>query len=231
VLPYFLAAVLLWYALLQSGVHATLAGVLGAFTVPARPKYDPAVFSAQVKKLIVRFDAAFRPGTSIMTNDELRAVVQTLDNGIAAVQTPLQRQEHLWHLPVAFLVIPVFALFNAGIPLELSSMGTTTAHPVFLGVTAGLVLGKFIGITGASWLALRAGVAQLPTDTRFAQIAGVSLLGGIGFTMSIFIAELGFAEAPEYLLMAKTGVLAASVLSGVAGFTWLWVLGNRSRAG
>jgi NhaA family Na+:H+ antiporter len=84
------------------------------------------------------------------------------------------------------------------------------------------VLGKFIGITGASWLALKLGIAQLPAGTRFAQIAGVGLLGGIGFTMSIFIAELGFIHQPEFLLMAKTGILAASLLSGVAGLAWIY---------
>jgi len=226
VIPYFVVAVLLWYALLQSGVHATLAGVLGAFTVPARPKYDPPLFSAHIKKLIARFDASNQPGTSIMTNEELRAVVQTLENSVGAVQTPLQRLEHIWHLPVAFLVIPVFALFNAGIPLQFDSIAETLAHPVALGVTAGLVLGKIIGITGACALALWVGIAQLPTATRFSQIAAVSLLGGIGFTMSIFIAELAFSGHPEHLMMAKTGVLAASLLSGIVGFTWLWLLGR-----
>ena len=230
VIPYFVIAVLLWYALLQSGVHATLAGVLGAFTVPARPKYDPRLFSSHMKNMIERFDASYRRGTNIMTNDELRAVVQTLDNGVVAVQAPLQRLEHIWHLPVAFLVIPVFALFNAGIPLQLESFAATFTHPVALGVTTALVLGKFIGITGASLLALKIGIARLPTATRFAQIAAVSLLGGIGFTMSIFIAELAFLEHPENLLMAKTGVLAASLLSGIAGFSWLWLLGHAGPA-
>jgi NhaA family Na+:H+ antiporter len=226
ILPYFLVAVLLWYALLESGVHATVAGVLGAFTVPARPKYDPRLFSTHMKDLLERFDASYRRGRDIMTNEELRAVVQTLDNGVVAVQAPLQRLEHIWHLPVAFLVIPVFALFNAGIPLELGSLAVTATHPVTLGVTAGLVLGKFIGITGASLLALKLGIARLPTATRFAQIAAVSLLAGIGFTMSIFIAELAFAGQPQNLLMAKTCVLAASLLSGIAGFAWLWLLGR-----
>lgn len=225
-IPYFAVAVLLWYALLQSGVHATLAGVLGAFTVPARPKYDPQLFSAHLKKMITRLDASLKPGTSILTNDELRAVVQTLQNGVVAVQTPLQRLEHLWHLPVAFLVIPLFALVNAGIPLQFAALPATLVHPVTLGVTAGLVLGKLVGITGASALALRLGIARLPTATRFSHIAAVALLAGIGFTMSIFIAELGFARNPEHLLMAKTGVLVASLLSGALGFVWLWLLGR-----
>jgi NhaA family Na+:H+ antiporter len=225
-LPYFLLAVLLWYALLKSGVHATLAGVIGAFAVPARPRYDPVAFGAHLRRLLARYDESMRPGTSVLTNDELRAVVQAMDNGVVAMQAPLQRLEHLWHLPVAFLVIPVFALVNAGIPLEPGSLGETVRSPVALGVTLGLVVGKFVGITGASWLALRAGLAQLPTGTRFAQVAAVSLLGGIGFTMSIFIAELGFAGQPELLVMAKTGILAASVISGAAGFAWLWFLGR-----
>ncbi|MDO9012641.1 MAG: Na+/H+ antiporter NhaA [Gallionella sp.] len=227
VLPYFGVAILLWYVLLQSGVHATLAGVLCAFAIPARPKYDPVLFSGHIKELVGRFDASHQQGGNIMTNETLYSVVQTLERGVRGVQTPLQRLEHSWHLPVAFLVIPIFALTNAGIPLQLGALGETLAHPVMSGVLLGLVLGKFIGITGACWLALRLGIAQLPSNTRFSQIAAVSLLGGIGFTMSIFIAELGFATQPEYLLIAKTGVLVASLLAGMLGFAWLWQLGRK----
>ena len=223
-LPYFIVAVLLWYALLQSGVHATLAGILGALSVPATPKYDPERFSGQVRELMLRFDASHEPGKSIMTNDKLRAVVQTLENGVHSVEAPLQRLEHVWHMPVAYLVIPIFALANAGIPLTFGSLGETLAHPVMLGVSLGLVLGKFIGITGASWLVLKLGIAVLPKNTRFIQIAGVSLLAGIGFTMSIFVAQLGFAHNEELLLMAKTGILAASILAGVVGFIWLYMV-------
>ena len=223
-LPYFIIAVLLWYALLQSGVHATIAGVLGAMTVPAVPKYNPERFSEHVKDLMQKFDASHEPGKSILTNDSLRAVVQTLDNGVLSVEAPLQRLEHLWHLPVAYLIIPVFALVNAGIPLEFDTLGETMAHPVLIGVSLGLVLGKFIGITGFSWLVLKLGIAQLPKGTRFTQIAGVSLLAGIGFTMSIFVAQLGFGEREDLLLMAKTGILAASLLAGVAGYIWLYLV-------
>jgi len=223
-LPYFMLGGLLWFALLKSGVHATLAGVLTAFTIPATPKYDPVRFSEHVRELMTRFDASHRPGKSIMTNDALRSVVRTLGNGVRKVETPLQRLEHGLHMPVAFLVIPVFAFFNAGIPMELAGLEKTLTHPVTLGVMFGLVLGKFIGITGACWLALKFGLGQLPANTRFSQVAGVALLAGIGFTMAIFIAELGFAEQPEYLLMAKTGILLASCVAGVSGFIWLkWV--------
>ncbi len=223
-IPYFIVAVLMWYALQQSGVHATLAGIMGALSVPATPKYDPARFSEHVGRLMKRFDASHQPGKSIMTNIELRAVVQALENGVHSVETPLQRLEHVWHMPVAYLVIPIFALVNAGVPLASGSLSDSLTHPVFLGVSLGLVLGKFIGITGASWLVLYLGVAELANDTRFAQIAGVSLLAGIGFTMSIFVAQLGFGEREDLLLMAKTGILAGSLLAGVAGFIWLYLV-------
>lgn len=127
-------------------------------------------------------------------------------------------------MPVAYLVIPIFALANAGIPLAFGSLGETLADPVMLGVSLGLVLGKFIGITGASWLVLKLGIAVLPKDTRFTQIAGVSLLAGIGFTMSIFVAQLGFSHNEEMLLMAKTGILFASLLAGISGFIWLYMV-------
>jgi NhaA family Na+:H+ antiporter len=176
-----------------------------------------------------RFDASHEPGKSIMRNDKLRAVVQTLENGVHSVEAPLQRLEHTWHMPVAYMVIPIFALANAGIPLSFSSFGAALTHPVLLGVSLGLVVGKFIGIAGVSWLLLKMNLAVLPKDTRFTQIAGVSLLAGIGFTMSIFVAELGFIEQPEFLLMAKTGILMASLLAGIAGFIWLYLVSEKDK--
>jgi NhaA family Na+:H+ antiporter len=228
ILPYFILSIFLWYAMYLSGVHATLAGVLGAFSVPARPKYNPDRFSQQVSELMQRFNDSHVSGQSIMTNDKLRAIVQTLGNGIYQVEAPLQRLEHAWHLPVAYLVIPIFALFNAGIPLDLSGFGQILMHPVTMGVSIGLIFGKVLGIAGSCWIALKLNIGQLPAETRFTQIIGVSLLGGIGFTMSIFIAELGFIHQPELLLMAKTGILFASLIAGVAGFIWLYLAGSKN---
>lgn len=227
-IPYFVIAVILWYALLQSGVHATLAGVLGAFSVPARSKYDPNLFADRINELIDRYIASRKKDDSPLTNKKLYTVVQNLEESVNGVQTPLQRLEHIWHLPVAFIVIPIFAIFNAGIPIQFNSLSDTLTHPVMLGVAFGLFFGKFIGITGACWLALKFGIGQLPTGTRFSQIAAVSILGGIGFTMSIFIAELGFVGQAENLLMAKTGVLLASLFAGVIGYILLWFLGKKS---
>jgi len=227
-MPYFIVAIALWYALLLSGVHATLAGILGALSVPAIPKYKPELFSQNVKELMQRFDASHKPGQSIMTNDKLRAVVQTLENGVHSVEAPLQRLEHVWHMPVAYLVIPIFALANAGISLSFDSFDKVATHPVLVGVTFGLILGKFIGIAGVSWLLLKLNLAVLPKDTSFTQIAGVSLLAGIGFTMSIFVAELAFAGHAENLLMAKTGILLASLVAGVSGYIWLYMVSEKN---
>lgn len=225
-LPYFAVGGFVWLAMLDSGIHATIAGILVAWTIPARPKYDPQRFSQYVRELLDRFDANHRPGLGIMRNDDQRAILQTLESGIHRVETPLQRLEHSFHLPVAMLIVPIFALTNAGIPIAFDALGSMAANPITLGVIAGLVLGKFIGITGASWLAVRLGLAEMPAGADMRHIAGVSLLGGIGFTMSIFIAELAFTGSPEALLAAKTGILFASLFAGVAGFSYLWWIGR-----
>lgn len=220
-LPYFIVGLLLWLAMLKSGVHATLAGVLTALTIPASIKYEPQSFSNYVRTLMDKFDRGHKPGESIMKNEDQRSILQTLENGVHMMEAPLQRLEHSMHMPVAFIVIPIFALANAGIPIDFSAIGESLAHPVALGVMGGLILGKVLGIAGFSYIAIKLGFGSLPAGTTFTQIIGVSFLGGIGFTMSIFIAELAFAQQPELLLMAKTGVLFASILAGVIGYLWL----------
>jgi len=228
-LPYLLLGALLWLAMLKSGVHATLAGVLTALVIPARPKFKPEQFSALMRRLLDKFDVNHKPGVSIMRNEKQHSILQTLENGVHSVETPLQRLEHSMHTPVAFLVIPIFALANAGIPIDVSTIGETMTSPVTIGVMLGLILGKFIGIMGFCYVAIKLGIAQLPPNVSFNQIGGVSLLAGIGFTMSIFIAELAFIGQPENLLMAKTGILFASLIAGVVGYTWLYVAGKPSK--
>ncbi len=227
-LPYFLVGIAMWLAMLQSGIHATLAGIFTALTIPAWPKYDPVRFSRHVKKLMRRFDASSYQDETLMQNEKQNAIVQALENGVRMVETPLRRLERSMHMPVAFVIIPVFALANAGIPIAEESLGDAMLHPVTFGVATALILGKFIGIAGVSWIVLKLGLGQLPAGTHFAHIIGIGLLGGIGFTMSIFIAELGFKANPEYLLMAKTGVLFASLLAGVAGSLWLLAVSRRA---
>ena len=228
---YFLVGVFLWMALLKSGVHATLAGVITAFTIPALPRFDPRAFSQRMRDLLDRFDASYTDDASILKNPQMKGVVQTMENGVHGVETPLQRLEHSMHLPVAFLVLPAFALLNAGVPIDFDNLGSAFSHPVTLGIGAGLILGKFIGIAGVSWLAVRLGLASLPAGTSMGQIGGAALLGGIGFTMSIFIAELAFAHQPQLILQAKLGILAASLLAGVGGFLWLRYSAGRAADG
>lgn len=226
--PYFLLGMLLWLAMLKSGIHATLAGVLTALTIPSASRLDTTGFSNSVRSLLDRFDLHHRPGTSIMVNDTQRSVLQTLENGVHQVESPLQRLEHSMHMPVAFFIIPIFALANAGVPIQLAGLQETLAHPLTMGVMLGLIVGKVVGVAGFTWVALRLGVGVLPSGVRFTHIIGAGLLAGIGFTMSIFIAELGFAGNEEYLLLAKTGILFASVIAGVGGYLWLFTVSLRS---
>ncbi|MCG8486391.1 MAG: Na+/H+ antiporter NhaA [Chromatiales bacterium] len=224
---YFAIGILLWLALLKSGVHATLAGVITAFTIPALPRYEPSAFSRRMREMLDRFDNSHRPGESILRNQQLSAVVQTLENGIHGVETPLQRLEHSMHLPVAFLVLPLFALFNAGVAIDFTNLGAALSHPVTMGVSMGLLLGKFIGIAGIAWLVVRLGWATLPRGVHMGHIGGAALLAGIGFTMSIFIAELAYTNQPEMILQAKLGILSASLIAGTLGYLWLYRLGSK----
>lgn len=227
-LPYMLLGVVMWVAMLQSGVHATLAGIFLAFTIPMRPKYDPQRLLSHINEMVGHIKDAHQREDNIVINDELRCRVQALGEGVQLVQAPAQVLEHKMHLPTAYIIIPIFALANAGIPIDWSAFGTIITHPVSMGIAAGLVIGKLVGIAGFSWVAVKLGLTTLPEGLNFKHIVGVGLMGGIGFTMSIFIAELGFAHHAEDLLMAKTGILLASILAGVSGFLWLYLTAEKS---
>lgn len=228
--PHFLVGCLLWLAMLESGVHATIAGILAAWTVPGRPKLEPKRFRRHVRQLMDRFDRLDRGRKTLIHNQQQRAIVQALEGGIHKVESPLQRLEHSMHIPVAFLIIPLFALANAGVPIEFASLGGTFTQPVTLGVMFGLVAGKLIGVAGVSMLAVKLGAGKLPSDCTAAHIVGVALLAGIGFTMSIFIADLAFGDQqPTQLTHAKIGILAGSLLNGVAGYLWLRMLGEHPK--
>jgi len=228
-LPYMLLGVLLWLALLKSGVHATLAGVLLAFTIPMKPKLDTPRFLTRTHALLDEIEAAYKQESNIILNDAMRGRITALVDGAHLAQAPAQRLEHSLHLPSAYLIIPIFALANAGIPIDFGAFGDIFANPVALGVMLGLVGGKLVGIVGFIWLTVMLGWSRLPRGLGFGHIIGMALLGGIGFTMSIFIAELAFAGSPENLLMAKTGILLASLIAGFSGYFWLKILGARRK--
>jgi NhaA family Na+:H+ antiporter len=231
-LPYIALGVLMWYALLQSGIHATLAGILLAATIPARPAYHPAQFERRVEELQRAF-AADRQDASTpddpLGNERMVSISQAMEHSAVAVQSPLQRMEHGLTPWVTFVVIPLFALANAGVDLASVAWRESLASDVTLGVLGGLVLGKFLGITSFSWLAVKLEVARLPVGVRWPHLAGAAWLAGIGFTMSLFIAQLAFADA-AMVEHAKLGILLGSMVSAIVGVVWLLVVGSAATA-
>ncbi len=221
-LPYLLIGIVVWSCFLASGVHATVAGVLMAMTIPARTRIDADEFMERADRNLADFRAARAPGSSVLTNLRQQTALQGLESATEAAQAPLQRIEHDLHAPVAFVIIPLFALANAGVTLS-GGIADSATHPVTLGIILGLVIGKPLGITLFSWLAVRAGLAELPPGIRWNAVHAVSWLGGIGFTMSLFVAGLAFPDG-GLVDESKLGIFAASLAAGIAG----WILLRRA---
>ena len=211
---YGLIGLAVWVLMLKSGVHATIAGVLVALTIPATRKIDEVEFAERADGLLAQFAAGLTVGGSTPTPDQMHAV-HSLEKACEQIETPLQRLEHGLHGLVAFFIMPVFALANAGVALGAGAAALIT-DTVALGVMLGLVVGKPLGVMTLAYLAVKTGLAALPSGVTWRHVMGVSFLTGIGFTMSIFIANLAFGAGP-LLDSAKVGILAASVVSGVLG--------------
>ncbi|MCI4410122.1 MAG: Na+/H+ antiporter NhaA [Thiotrichales bacterium] len=221
-IAYFIVAIALWLTLLNSGVHATIAGVITAFTIPALPRYNTRAFSQQMRSALDSFDRAAKDSSgNLLRNHAQFEILQRLEHKVQGVATPLQRLEHSLNLPVAFLVLPIFAFANAGITIDFDQLVASLNHPVTQGVLFGLLFGKLIGIALVSIIAIKLGLAKLPQDVTFTHIIGVALLGGIGFTMAIFIAEIGFQGQPTLIIEAKIGIFLASLIAGVVGYAFL----------
>lgn len=224
---YFLIGGLVWLAMLGSGVHATVAGVLVALTVPARPKRGSDWFVKRTHELADEFASMEQKSVKPLLGEEAQhAVAERVQDTVEKATTPLQRWERYLESPVALLVMPVFALANAGIPVNLQALSGLWTDPLAQGIVLGLVLGKGVGITFMTWFSLRLGLGQLPAGVEMRHIAGIGLLGGMGFTMSIFITNLGFSAEPATLVTAKSAILLASLVAGIAGFLWLRLLGH-----
>jgi NhaA family Na+:H+ antiporter len=220
-LVYALLGIGVWLAFLKSGVHTTVAGVLLAMTIPARTRIDPRSFVSLGREILSEFERAGASSATHEMNSRQQAAVQALELVCKDVESPLQRLERALHPWVAFFVMPLFALANAGVVLDPQAL-TAGLHPVSLGIVLGLLLGKPMGITLFSWLAVRLKLATLPSDLVWRHIAGVGLLGGIGFTMSLFIAQLAFpVPGGEWLSAAKLGILTGSLLAGLGGWAVL----------
>ncbi len=226
-LPYALFGLLLWAAILQSGVHATVAGVLLAMTIPSRTELNSSQFLRRGRALLDRLEHLGHGKRAVMNDTRQQAVIQVLEGSVEQVQSPLRRLEHGLHPWVTFLVMPLFALANAGIAFH-GNIFVNLLQPVPLGVALGLLLGKPVGITVATWLAVRTRLGGLPEGITWAQLNAAGWLGGIGFTMSIFVAGLAFTTE-EQVNMAKLGIFTASLLAAIAGSALL--LGKSSNRG
>jgi NhaA family Na+:H+ antiporter len=206
---YAVIGIFVWCAVLKSGVHATVAGVLLAFTIPARTYIDRDRFLKRGRWLLDQFEAA------IPNSSEAHAATHSMEAQCELAESPLHRIEHFLHPWISFLVMPLFAFANAGVPILGNGLAAAT-HPVSLGVVLGLCIGKPLGILLFAWISAKTGLATSPAELSRGKILGAGCLGGIGFTMSLFIATLAFGEG-TLLDMAKIGTMAASLVAGICG--------------
>lgn len=210
---YIIAGTALWIAVLESGVHATIAGVALGLLTPSRPVIPRWQLRGAAKELA----AELRQAAAAESEEEAEALLGDVEKVTAGAEAPLDRFERLLHPWSSFLVVPIFALANAGIDVSGAAVKDAVTSAVTWGVVLGLVVGKVTGITGATLLATRLRLGHLPRGMTLAHLAGIGLLAGIGFTVSLFITGLAF-DHPELARDAKMGVFAASIIAGVAGY-------------
>ncbi len=206
-----------WLAFLLSGIHATIAGVLVALTIPTKAKIRQREFKKKVKKFLGVFEQENAAHSTVLSNAKQAEAAEAVKVSGELVQSPLQRIENVLSPWVAFGVMPLFALANAGIEIK-GDFFDVLSHSVPMGIMVGLLVGKQVGITFFTWVAVRMGMGTLPEGVTWRQIYGVGWLGGIGFTMSIFIANLAFQDF-ALVISAKTGILVISLVAGIGG--WL----------
>jgi NhaA family Na+:H+ antiporter len=218
-LIYAVLGFLLWIAFLDSGIHPTVAGVLIAMTIPARSALDRRAFLQRAYDILRQLERGDKRADLATAEQSPQASVRAFAEIAEEVEAPTQRFEHALHPWVTFFIMPLFAFSNAGVTFE-QGVGALVTSPAGLGVFLGLVLGKQLGITFFSWTAVKARIATLPAAVTWRHIYGVGWLGGIGFTMSLFIASLAFG-AGNPLDASKLGIYAASIVSGIGG---LWIL-------
>ncbi|PLY01938.1 MAG: Na+/H+ antiporter NhaA [Desulfuromonas sp.] len=216
---YALVGLVLWIALLKSGIHASVAGVLIGATIPVRPKHPHDELVEKSEKLLQRYHASETiPGP--FHNEQRLGTLLALEHITHDAMSPLQRMEHEMNPWVIYGVMPIFALANAGISLSAAELSAALSHPITIGVGAGLLLGKPLGIFLFSWLAVKMRLCDLPTGSRWSDVVGVGILAGIGFTMSMFITNLAYLDLAR-VANAKVGIFAASLCAGIIGYILL----------
>lgn len=213
-----------WTAFIFSGVHATIAGVLIALTIPARTKISERAYVNRLTTLTKRFKEAQPNDVTLLTKKQAH-IVSDIEVLNEKAHTPLQRLEHAMHPVTIYFILPLFALANAGVHIT-GSITEMLFHPISIGIAVGLVAGKFLGISLFSRLMVRFKLAGLPDGVTWKHIYGVSFLAGIGFTMSMFISELAFDDE-EFKQIAKVGIMTASLLAAIIGMTMLSMAGAK----
>lgn len=206
-----------WLLFLKSGIHPTIAGVLLALTVPISRKIDVKTFAAELTHLTQRISKTAATSETLLSKEQI-GLIDNVEDWTGKVQSPLQHLEHSLHNWVAYAIMPIFALANAGIMFggqAEMNMGLVSL------LTICLVLGNAIGISLLSWIGIRTGLAALPAGVTFRHIVGIACLAGVGFTMSIFVANLAFTDNLALLDSAKMGILLGSLISGVLGYSIL----------
>lgn len=226
--PYILVGCVLWYCVYMSGVHSTIAGVLLAFTIPSGSRVNLRTFSAWSGSKVKQASEAFDPDTPVLGQPEYVETVQHLSRVAKQVVPPATLLEHKLYPWVYFLILPLFALTNADVSFTGLDVASLVASPAFFGVFFGLVIGKPLGIMLASFIVVKTKLAKLPENVNWSHMLGASILGGVGFTMAIFVANLAFTD--EVLIAtAKLGILLASLAAGVIGFVFLLVQARRAQ--
>lgn len=229
---YIFVGVFVWYCFLNSGIHATIAGVIVAFCIPATLKRTPTFFIERIRRRINQFPVNnIEKGCKapILTDDQI-GILKSIENASDHIISPLQDMEDSLHTPINYIVIPVFAFANAGIVLEGMSLANLFSG-VGLAVFLGLVIGKFIGVFSFSWMAIKLGLVKKPSGADLKSFASVCALSGIGFTVAMFIADLSYdSTMPQTAILlsdAKIGILCGSLLSGI--ISWLLLNHNLPR--
>ena len=219
--PYIILGLLLWFCMFKSGIHATLAGVILAFTVPAKCGVKLSNLTDWLSEIMPELDDHFDEDAHVLGQHDFTHAATRVERVMHRVTPPLQRLEHYISTPVNFLILPIFAFVNAQVRLVGVDMGALLVDPVTLGTYLGMLLGKPIGIFGVTFVLVKLGLAELPCRVNWKHIVGVGILGGIGFTMSILIAGLAFPAAEFEVLAAKAAILGASVTAAVVGMIYM----------
>lgn len=221
-LPYILGGLVLWYCIFMSGVHSTIAGVLLALAIPSGSRVDLKSFTDWSGQRVKEAHEAFVPDEPVIGQEDYLASVTRLERVARHVVPPATRLERKLYPWVYFAILPLFALTNADVAFMQAAPAEIMGSSIFLGVFFGLVIGKPLGIMLMSFIIVKSKLSSLPENVNWAHMLGAALLGGVGFTMAIFVANLAFIN-PNDVMVAKVAILAASLVAGVAGFAFLFI--------